>query len=555
MMKRANIFDMAARHLLFGVAGLCARTFCACLCARALFAPAATVTPAAATNYLFTTPNRPAHIRGVVMGTPPAYYSPRSEDFDWLNEALQERLSYQGGTSPNSTSNTALVAEFGKWALSETNRFYRWTTAVDAAGVTNVVVGFNLVTNSPTSNGSPDATIGGGDWLIGESAATLWNPTGGFPSDATSSTYLQRFLDPDVGLLEGARVCNGSEVWTNVYELVTFTNGWTNAFSTISMPMTNGTVSVYTNSWTHLVRLPSENVYTNVIESSVLYPAIHFCHTGGGPFPGYTNAPPIGYATSFAVVSVISNDYAALRGAVRLADRFEKAGNGPAFTVSSYTERGESYTNDLYESYADITPVSWSHSGVTTNEITVGTYLWGSYSFQREHPTWMNSVSYKDAGTVKTVEVPEYEIDNYDNNAHAGTALLETRFPSDLATAGGAARVAIEAVYYGAGFSYAKLSISNGVTVAGVSTNVVLRLAGEVLDVSGAKATVQVAIDARVLCAAVAAAAGAPALPSSLDGDPGAGMSEKWEVYPKGFVAVFRITPQSQITTWQGENQ
>ena len=100
-------------------------------------AHAATVTPAAAAAYYFSTPLRPAHLHGEVMGSPPAYYIPRSEDFDWLRETTMEREALSsradGLYAYNFGTNVVLRPEFGKWALSEANRFYRWATAVDAA--------------------------------------------------------------------------------------------------------------------------------------------------------------------------------------------------------------------------------------------------------------------------------------------------------------------------------------------------------------------------------------------------------------------------------------
>ena len=131
----------------FGVAGLCAGICCVCLCASA--ATPATVTPATANGYHFSTPVYPAHIRGVVMGDPPAYLTPRREDLDWLAEAARERIALRGGRIPN--PDTHLYPEFGMWDLSATNRVHAWATAVDAVGTTNVVVGYHLVTNTPSS--------------------------------------------------------------------------------------------------------------------------------------------------------------------------------------------------------------------------------------------------------------------------------------------------------------------------------------------------------------------------------------------------------------------
>lgn len=518
---------------------------------RLLFsaAHAATATPAAATNYLFTTPQRPAAIRGLVMGSPPAYYVVRSEDFDWLNEALEERLCYMGGTFPNVT-NTTLAAEFGKWDLDATNRFYRWATAVDAAGVTNVVVGYHLVTNTPPTSGSPGATVPSSYLLIGAAAGALWNPTAG----------PEAYLDPDVPLATGAHAYNSFQVWTNIYSIASYTNALTNAFSTISIPMTNGTVSVHTNQWHGYLPAPHDIVHTNVIQA--WESLIHFCHVGNGPFPGYTNAPPFASASwgmenlrRFGPTAIISNDYVALRGAVRLADRISWPTNAPARSTYREHYSGVAYTNDVYESYADITPWNWTSdsTSVSTN-LTVNDWL--AYSFQQSHSVWETSASYKTHDSdgyewIEGADVTERTIGRREQGRVSGTAVFETRFPSDLATIGGTTRIAVEAMYASVWFHYDNHSLSNYEDGVEIYSNVVVRLAGPVLDVSGKTATVKAQLDSRAICASAAQAAGAPAPPSSLDGDPGEERAESWWISRDGFAIFYRISPSSKLDGWQ----
>lgn len=520
-------------------------TFCAFLFAlHALHA--ATAFPAAASNYVFTTPLRPAQIRGLVMGTPPAYYVPRSEDFDWLHEAYVERLDYRDGVSPAET-NTTLAAEFGKWALSETNRFYRWVTAVDAAGVTNVVVGFNLVTNITQTSDSPLAETDDSFWWPGEAAAQLWNPTG-------ADNYLASYLDPAVSLVAGSRVYGGSGIWTNVYALAAYTNAVTNAFSVITMPMTNGTVSVYTNRWIAIKRFPYEIVYTNLVNAG----GFHYCQTGEGPFPGYTNAPPLGLsrgAALFSVPSVISNDYVALRGAVRLADAVSQPNNAPLTLTGIDCRRGVGYTNDVYASYADIQPAFLTNvvTTVTTNNTSAD---WLDYSMVVTHDEWQTTVYYIDVdalgnevtnSTVKT----ESAIDSRESGVLSDTAVLYTRFPSDLVMAGGAMRVAVEAVYADVRIRYSNKSDGeNPDYTANIDTNVVLRLAAPALDVTGADAVATVAMDSRAICAAAAVAAGAPQPPAFDDGDPGVDRIEAWYLSVRGFYLFYQTTPNSRLSDW-----
>ena len=96
---------------------------------------AATVPQRSAADYYFTRPVMTNNIVGTVMGDPPAYHLPRSEDVAWLHEAYGERVALAGGEPYGNSWTGALeevvgeAPEFGKWPLSETNRFTRWTTA------------------------------------------------------------------------------------------------------------------------------------------------------------------------------------------------------------------------------------------------------------------------------------------------------------------------------------------------------------------------------------------------------------------------------------------
>lgn len=505
---------------------------------------AATAVPNAASNYIFTTPLRPAHIRGLVMGSPPAYYVPRSEDFDWLYEAYRERSCYRWG-NPSASTNTTLSAEFGKWGMAETNRFYRWVTAVDAAGVTNVVVGFNIVTNPTSTAGSPRAEIGDSTWLPGKAAADFWNPTG-------ASSYLYGYLDPDVSLVTGALAYNDGVTWTNIYTLAGYTNAWTNAFSTLTMPMTNGTVSVYTNRWSDYRHLPAEFVYTNVVEAD----GFHFCKAGEGPFPGHTNAPPLGlsFGTAlFDVPAVISNDYVALRGAVRLADAVSFATNYPKRVTSVECSRESVYTNDVYESESLIVPTALTtiRTSVTTNSANE----WLHYVMFLEHREWDAIVQYKAVnawGDVVTnsTERTESVISGNEDGLHSDTAVFETRFPSDLVTAGGDLRVEVEAVFADVGFLYEYRDMETYDRIVAIDTNVLVRLDGPMLDVTGANAVVKVLLDSRAICDEAATAAGAPRLPTVTEGDPGVGRSESWFMYRRAYYLFYRTVPNSRLSDW-----
>ena len=503
---------------------------------------AATVTPNAASNYLFSTPLRPAHIKGLVMGSPPAYYVPRSEDIDWIEEAAAEREALRSGGFPSS-ENTVLRPEFGKWDLAATNRFYRWVTAVDAAGVTNVVVGYHLVTNSPASLFNR-AVIDRENLntRVGMAAGDLWNPIG-------SMEYRYGYLSTNATLTLGAKLCKEG-IYTNIYSVAGYTNVWTNATSTISMPMTNGTVSVHTNTWTATKHFPTTFTITNVC---AILP-FDACHSGDGPFPGYTNAPPLNSLFPSAPVA-FSNDYAALRGAVRLADSLRTPTNAPAKRIYSLKERGVQYTNEIYSSYAAITPTPWTNN-YTRTYTNLNEASWCDYVFRREHQVWDVTVNYytepDEYGNtnIESTVVSEFSIFSEENRAPGDTAVFKTRFTSSLVTTGRTMRVEAEAMYAAVEFQYSNYHITNSEDRVEIRTNVVVRLAGPVLDVSETNATVKVSIDERAICVAAAQAAGAPAPPSSLDGDPGEGRGESWNCDRTGYYIFYRTHPSSKLDGW-----
>ena len=441
---------------------------------------AAVVTPASAADYLFSTPLRPAHIRGIVMGSPPAYYVPRSEDWDWLAEACEERNALATGSIPATNWwSTALVPEFGLWGLGETNRFYRWVTAVDAMGVTNVVVGYNLVTNSPAARG-PGARI--------RDRPVLPN---------MGSDY---WLDGDVDLLSGTVSIPGRlglVTFTNVTHTLTYTNVVTNAFSLITMPMTNGTVSVHTNEWTAEVSVPVEYLTTNI------YTAISedYCQANPtGRFPrAFDGVPELPDHNTLPEQEVLSNYYARIRRTVRLGERGHTT-----------------YTNELYrvlEEYYD------SDGQVYTNESPYADYFY----FVRND----NNV-------------------NLRRSALPFSGPLTTKFSSALVTTGGAERVTIEAAYrVGTVFYY-----RHGANSTNLSATVISRVSfPEHLIVTGAYAQVIITNDALAQATAdfEAAGHGIPALPALSDTSQ---TSETYRYLLPDYVIIYSIHPTSKFEDW-----
>ena len=117
----------------------------------------ATVPQDSPDKYYFSVPKSPGRIKGVVIGDPPAYHAMRSEDLDWLNEAACERMALMTGAADG--PKYVLVPEFGKWPLSETNGYEKWTTAVyvdendNALLVTNIIVRYSYKETETRING------------------------------------------------------------------------------------------------------------------------------------------------------------------------------------------------------------------------------------------------------------------------------------------------------------------------------------------------------------------------------------------------------------------
>lgn len=453
--------------------------FCAicCACLWAGTSSGAAVTPASAAGYHFSTPLRPAHIRGIVMGSPPAYYVPRSEDWDWLAEACEERNALAEG-SISVPKSTALVPEFGTWSLGETNRFYRWVTAVDVTGATNVVVGYNLVTNSPASRG-PGASF-----------------RNGLDRPYLVSDY---WLDGEVDLLSGTVSIPGRlgyVEFTNVIHTLTYTNAVTNAYSLITMPMTNGTVSVHTNKWTAEVSVPVEYLSTNV------YTAISEDYCQAVPtnrFPrAFDRVPELPDSNALPVQEVLSNYYARIRSTARLSEY-----------------GGTLYTNDYYRAVVDYYD---SDGNLYTRETDSNNYFY--FTRESANERWY---------------------------AKPFTGPFTTKFSSALVTTGGVERVTIEAAYrVGTVFYY-----RGGAAPTNLSATVISRVSfPEHLIVTGAYAQVSITEDALAQATADfnAAGHGIPALPELSDTSPGP--RETFTYLQPGYVIFYSIHPTSKFADW-----
>jgi len=407
-------------------------------------AGAENVTPATAEDYIFTVPVHTNHIRGIVMGWPPAYRAIRSEDIDWLREAWAERYSLYAGR------------------------------LVQHAGVGGDVAREDV-----------------------ELIDSFWN---GWPRNDDAG-----YLDPDAPLLDGVRLCNMSLVETNVWTSTCYTNGVTNSYSTIVLEMTNGTTSVYTNSWSSRKLYACQEVLTNVHA----YTRLDWCQPdGAGVFPGLTNTPRYGWASiniPYPTVSAVSNAYGILAKTSRLADVDVDCTNAGVHVSRSYYTGGAEATSTNASGSIYYTLYGGSEDG---------DYSWASES--------------------QTLQF---------------TGIIPTRFTSSLCTTGGASRISIAAVYAEGSFYYH--ASTDDTSTASLATNYMASISGGALDVSGETAYVAVPVDVKSLCSAVAGTAGVPTVPDEgVKFESEAGAYQAWSCDVDKFVIIYTVTPSVALSTW-----
>lgn len=495
-----------------------------CMSCAALSAGAASVTPSTAAGYIFSQPLYPWTIRGEVMGTPPAYLVIRSEDIDWIEEAVAERTALLSGSMP--TPGTSLIPIFGTWPLSESNRFVKCSTAVDAEGVTNIVIGYTIVTNNAWNSEINTSNIRSAyqklnSWLHGSSA--IWN----------IDNYTSGPLDGSAALQDAARVAfpvsAHNPAITNVYVLPNVESVPTNEFSVITLPTTNGVSGVFTNSWsTTIYRRGEGTVVTNV---SPTYPT-DYCHEGDGRFPGYVvgydrmHTESVGFEPgAFECL------YEALRGDVRLADSRSQT------NILDYV-----YYSRI--KYADESGTTINTSTTTNTSSTLRYSIGGSSSY--------SYVWNQEEGTYDLY----YGFSVSMSQTLPGNAIVITRFKSDVVTTGGFHRVAIEAAFAWVEFTYMKNvdhappphpDFTNEVYIANMV--VVPLVSGATLDLDGPDALASVYLDMQGVANLAAAASGAPQPPGS-NYEPPDNEEHYWNAELKGIVLIYKITPSTKFNGW-----
>lgn len=416
---------------------------CAARCGAGYFeVPQQTVS-----DYIFTAPILTNNIQGKVIDPAEPYGVIRSEDVDWIHEALAERFSLIGGDLMRRFPGTGARINVDK------------------------------------------------SWIA---------PIGWVDSP-------EAWLDSDAPLLSGGRLATYTVIpdFTNIVNRTTYTNAVTNAFSVITMSITNGTVSVWTNKWSAGIFLPCAETVTNVHE----WTPLDLCHgIDGVPFPMYTNTPRLAYGTlgraflRIPSAQSISNAYAILQGTKRLAD----ADTWPTNIIYN-----------LSESAAKYTPYS-----ATTN------YGLDGVVFTQTSTCYTNG--YWDGFGQRTIP---FDAD------------IQTRFKSALVTTGGAMRVSANAAY-AYGYMFFKRT-NRDVTELLTQTNFIVRLASPTLDTSGTQAVVRAHVDIKSICSAVAAMAGITAPPDSgVEFVPDLGFSFQWDISLERFILIYTISPTVKLPSW-----
>ena len=317
---------------------------------------AATVPQDQIGKYFFSSPLS-TNVTGTVVGEPSAYRVLRREDFAWIREAASERAALAQGAWWG-TEQARLEPEFGRWPLAESNRFSRFTAALEWVGglpVTNIVIGWVSVTNMTPAAvdyaNPPDGRIdafsglsfgaGTGRYLAATSNDLQAVGTG--PWDLPAHTNI-----------ESHAVTNWGTYWGDdgpVFNTPT-------VVEYVSMPMTNGTISVHTNTWE--MSLPHvRNVTTTNIEAGTVFDLLF--SSGAAP---WLNASPPYAMRPFPEYSYVTNSYGLLRQMRMLA---ESTYNTNLFESVVYRWQYDS-ADDTWETRPD----TWTNT--TAN---VGLYLYG----------------------------------------------------------------------------------------------------------------------------------------------------------------------------------
>lgn len=403
------------------------------------------VTPDRAADYIFTIPTHTNHICGKVIDPDHPYGVIRSEDVCWTWEALEERAAIADG-------------------------------AVPAARVSHV-----------------------------QGARVRKEHT---EFESRMSQHIGDWLDPDaplIGIYPVVYEAVGER--TNTWTLTEGVYGYTNSLTVISMPMTNGTFSAYTNDWSALT--VTGMVDTTRHESD----ATHMLGPDMLPLPLATNITffvrshwagtgPI-FDTELPRAHVFKEMFKWLRATQRLDDPMIFATNRVQYV---YQFR-----------YAD----GSTSQGTTTSSTIAARYsctpnTWASYDYP---------ASFKLYG--------------------------DSRFTSAIVTTGGVRRVEIEAAYLLIHFEYEDTAYpGNGTRYEYHNGRVAARLQTFELDTSGERAVVVATVTPEYLREAGPFAYNLRAMPTG-DYLAPVGHLHSWYSIVEGLAVVYKVTPSARFVSIQ----
>lgn len=267
------------------------RVYIFALCAAALAphgSPAATVPQDSIGKYYFSAPYG-TNMTGTVIGEPPAYRVLRREDIAWLREAACERAALAQGEWWG-FGRRRLEPQFGSWPLAESNRFARFTAAKEWCGgilETNIVVGWNYVTNAYGGAGQPAVDDSKPNGEIDVFSGLSFGSGDGRFLAASSNDFLSAATGPWDFPPHTNIVTTVVTNWGDYIGASGYVPGYTTIVEHVSMAMTNGTTSVHTNSWT----VPLPHVVTTVATNIVAGTVFDLMFAGGAA-PWLDPVPP-----------------------------------------------------------------------------------------------------------------------------------------------------------------------------------------------------------------------------------------------------------------------
>ncbi len=329
------------------------RTLTIALSAVCVAALAVTVPQASIDDYFFSRPNC-TNLTGTVIGEPPAYTTLRREDIAWLREAAAERAALQSRSWNGLPISIKTVPnKIGSFPLSSSNTFSRYVTAkewVSGSLQTNIVVGYNSVTN-----------MGSGIDVVRLTPNSQIDIASGLSFGSGFSGYLS---PNDTDWLQTSQTVKGENLpWhTNIVTNVTtsypsyywgdngYTDNTTQCVGVITMRMTNGTVSVWTNSWRVPLPLVETRATTNTswgLTYDLLFLSKQIV-TYDAPKPEAFSGIPR--------YSTVTNWYGYLRGMSRLAEEVYETNWIKVISASWYDDEweGEPWHGEAAPAYYSI---------------------------------------------------------------------------------------------------------------------------------------------------------------------------------------------------------